>query len=85
MAYVQYGHMTEAERQQQHHKQQIEQAFKELGEWQATILNNLRIAYRNGRSKELSQQMQNAADHYGELFEQIMAACPERQKQIARR
>lgn len=45
--------------------------LKELAEWQACIANTLGIMVRNGASKALLQQLDDATAEYGERFRAI--------------
>jgi hypothetical protein len=85
MAYVQHAFMTEQERAEVRRQNELQDELKSLGEMQALIVLKLSIALRGGLTADLREQIEGAAASYGEHFEKLMAACPERQKAIGKR
>jgi hypothetical protein len=71
MAFVQYGHQTEAERAAEQHRRDIEQQLKELEQWAAVIVGNLRIMVRSGASKQNIRQLEDAQAEYGKCYSAI--------------
>ena len=72
MAYVQYGHQTEAERAADQHRRDIEQQLKEMEQWQAAIVGTLRIMVRGGATPNNLKQLEDATAEYGIRFSAIM-------------
>jgi hypothetical protein len=73
MAFVQYGHQTEAERAADQHKRDMEQQLKELGEWQDVIRLALSIMMRGGSNPASMKQIEEATEEYGRRFSAIMS------------
>jgi hypothetical protein len=82
MAFVQYGHLTEAEREHQRHQNELQDELKRLGEVQSLIVLKLSIALRGGLTRDLREQIEGAAASYGEAFSRLMAACPVRVEKL---
>jgi hypothetical protein len=85
MAYAQHAFMSESERAEMRRQNELQDELKRLGEMQSLIVLKLSIALRGGLTKDLREQIEGAAQSYGEHFNRLMAACPERQKAIGKR
>lgn len=76
MAFVQYGHLTDLEREQQRYQVQLAGWIKELEQMQGVIRIKLEIASRGGLNAAMRQEISEAAEAYGDAFDKILNACP---------
>jgi hypothetical protein len=85
MAYVQTGSQSQEQRDEYDRQQEAAEWLKDLENSQALIRIKLSIALRGGMTRDLRDQITEAAADYGKAFERLLAACPVQQKMVTRR
>jgi hypothetical protein len=75
MAYIQWGTQSEAERAEAERQHQIGEWSRELEAAQSLIRIKLGIALRNGLSRTLKEQIDEAGLDYADAYSRLLAAC----------
>jgi len=78
MAFVQYGHQTEAERAADERQREAMQTIKEIGQWQGVIVGQLEQLIRGGPPDAIRQRIAEASEEYGVRLRAVMGAEPYR-------
>ena len=78
MAFVQYGHETEAERAAAQRQRERLQLVKEIGEWQAVIVLQLEQLVRGAPPDRIRSRISEASREYGVRLEALLEAEPYR-------
>jgi hypothetical protein len=82
---VHVPYMSDSDREELKREQMLAGLLKNMRECQDLIHIKLGIALRGGLTRDLRDQIEDAAQSYGEAFSRIMAACHEQQRVITSR
>lgn len=78
MAYVQYGHTTDAEREHEKHERELDRIVKEYADWNACLGVSIGILRRTGMTDALRKQIAEAGKEAGDRLRYILEASPPR-------